>query len=542
MGERWGRGVGLVGIALAAMGCADGGVPRFVDPGPQVAVVAETLQLSIIASDPDGDPLEYDFSSTTLENLRLHAGITVTPSGQALFTWEPRAGDLGDHLIDFSASDGRNEARISVPFEVRSAAGTGTAPVFRKPLGEGIVHDLEVSPCVPPIDIEVYDPDDAEVELSVLPPGIDGGTLEVSPDGLQGRWSWCPSAEQRAAAGIHELVLQADDGENPPTLKPFTIALGRGECPSQAPMVSHSPVDLEQLADVDLVASASDDVGLLAEPVLFWSTEPTDDPLQMQQQSMDLVSGTLQAGSFRARLANPAVPLGPGGSVSLYYRIVVIDEDSCLAGSPPTGTHQITVTNPGGDGGGPCQPCSWDDQCGGSSDLCLQLGVDMVACGRVCSGAADCDAGFVCTAEAVTSIEGATGRQCIPEGGICDVAVCEDDPGEPNDTLQQGLAQPPFEQGLLKDYQLCPHDDDWYRVELESSAHILAQLTGAQPLPDLDLALTTGGGQVLTISEGLEANESIESNCLSPGTYALHVYSLYDEPATYDLSYVLGGC
>lgn len=543
---RWDGALLVASMGLGASACGgDGEAPRFVDPGPQVAVVAEPFLLAVIASDPDGDELDYGFSSPTLPSLREHAGITIAPNGQALFSWEPRADDLGEHLIDFIASDGDLEGRITVPFEVRAALGDGTAPVFRKPLGEGIFHDLSQSPDVPDIEIEVYDPDDAAVELSLQAPFIDDGTLEVFDDGLAGRFRWRPNEEQRAAAGTYELVLQADDGDNPPTLKRFTIVLYRGEfCPAQFPSITHSPVDVETLADPELLANVSDDVGLLAEPVLLWSTEPTEDPLQMERGFMDLVAGNLDNGTFRARPPNPAVPLGPGASATLYYRIAAVDEDGCLTNSPPEGLHQMTVTNPGGDGGGVCQPCSWDDQCGGADDLCVQLGVGTTACGRACSGPGQCDAGYACSDQPAVSVQGASGRQCLPTTGICDVDQCEDDGSEPNDTLQQALSQAPFEQGSLEGRVLCPLDDDWYRIELPTSAKVRALLSNALPVPDLDLMLTSAGGQIVGSSAGPDSAEAIDSECLPAGTYALRVYSIHDDPATYDLSYVLAtsGC
>lgn len=424
-----GRATIVAGAWLAVLGCGDdGGAPRFVDPGPQVAVVAEPMLLSIMASDPDDDDLEYGFSSITLDQLRDDASITVAPGGQALFRWQPRAADQGQHLIDFTASDGRNEARISVPFDVRPS-GEGTAPVFRKPLGEGLVHDLTSSPCVPDLEIEVYDPDDAQLEVTMLSPTVDDGALQMDDDGRTGRLSWCPTSEQRAAAGTYELTLQADDGDNPPTLERFTILLARGEdCPAQPPTLGHAVVDFEQLADLDLYIDASDDIGLVIEPRVAWATEPVP-PEDAIQTASELVSGDLQIGTFRARLPNPAVPLGPGASTPLYYFIVALDEDGCITRSPAEGMHEIVVTNPGGPGAGPCEPCSWDAQCGGPLDLCLQLGVDTVACGRSCSGDAECGTGYQCSPQPATSVEGTQGRQCIPSAGVCADLACDDDHG-----------------------------------------------------------------------------------------------------------------
>jgi len=297
---------------------------------------------------------------------------------------------------------------------------------------------------------------------------------------------------------------------------------------------------VEELADPEIFVSAGDDVGLLAAPIVFWSTEPVEIE-EMEPRFMELVAGDLEQGSFRVRLPNPAVPLGVGASASLYYRISVGDEDSCFVQSPAEGVHEIVVSNPGGEGAALCQPCSWDDQCGTALDLCLQFGVGSAACGRACEGSGDCEAGFLCPTEPLTSVQRQEGRQCIPEAGICEVEDCEDDGSEPNDTLEQALAQPAFAEGLLADRRLCPHDEDWYRVELGASAGIIALVSGPAA-SDLDLALIDDRGLLRAIADGPQADEQLASPCLEPGTYALRVYGSSNGIADYDLSYVLSGC
>jgi hypothetical protein len=226
--DGWRRGLiraGAVALALAA-GCGDpGGAPRIADPGPQVAVVGQELVVLVQAADPDGDALDYAFASLTLPRLDDAAEIAVSPDGRALFTWTPVAGDLGAHVIELVVTDGTYEVSLSMPVEVRGA-GEGSEPVFVEPVGEGFVYDLADGPCVPSVSITVDDPDDAAIELRQLEPILASAELTVAPDGRQGLWDWCPSAAQQAAAGAHELVLAADDGEST-TLKRLSIWLER---------------------------------------------------------------------------------------------------------------------------------------------------------------------------------------------------------------------------------------------------------------------------------------------------------------------------
>lgn len=233
MGGRvtWVRRALALGLA-AASGCEDDGhPPTLADPGPQVAVVGEALVVLVQASDPDGDALEYSFTSPT-PSLVDAATLVVSPDGRAIFSWSPLADDLGQHAVELQVTDGTYETALPFTVEVRGA-GEGSEPIFTEPLAEGLVHDLADDPCVPDLAITVSDPDDTAIELRQEAPLLAGAELSSSPSGLQGLWSWCPTDAQVAAAGVHELVLAADDGTNPPTLLRFSIFLERGgeSCP-----------------------------------------------------------------------------------------------------------------------------------------------------------------------------------------------------------------------------------------------------------------------------------------------------------------------
>ncbi len=531
-------------VAMLGCGCAEpGAAPRIVAIEDQVALVGEPLLLTIIASDPEDEPLSYEFFSATLLELPRDAAIVVTPDGQALFSWTPIAADLGQHLVDFIVSDGEHDTHAVVPFDVRGAVGDTSAPTFRLPLGEGLVHDLAMGPCIDPaVAIEVHDPDDLEISLTA--PGlIDGSTLVVAPDGLTASWRWCPSAEQRAEAGAYELVLAADDGVNPPTLEKFTVFLQRAdaECPTQRPVLEHLPAaePLPILADPEIRVVAHDDIGLLSAPVLYWG----QDPEALEPILLDLVDGDLHHGTFAATVPNPAVPLGEGEAASVFYRLAVGDVDSCWTLDPAQGIHELEVVHPGGPGAGLCQACSWDAQCGESDDLCLAFGVAAMACGRGCQGPADCADGYTCSAVPLTSVQGAMGRQCIPDAGPCMAQPCEPDRFEPNDTFAAALDSPPLPVGLFESLRLCAPDDDWYRIELDAPAQVLALLQGA-PQTDLDLALTDASGAVVVASEGGTSLEELHSGCLAAGTHLLRVHSSYDDVSDYQLSYVTdsGAC
>jgi len=62
-----------------------------------------------------------------------------------------------------------------------------------------------------------------------------------------------------------------------------------------------------------------------------------------------------------------------------------------------------------------CQPCKTDVSCTGSSNLCIDVG-GILSCGRDCSDIA-CPGGYLC--EDVVSVEGKSGKQCVPANGQC---------------------------------------------------------------------------------------------------------------------------
>jgi DNA-binding beta-propeller fold protein YncE len=65
-----------------------------------------------------------------------------------------------------------------------------------------------------------------------------------------------------------------------------------------------------------------------------------------------------------------------------------------------------------------CGACASDKDCGGPADLCVATGAGAPGCAASCGDADDCPEGYTC--EAVTSIDGMTGSQCVPASGSCE--------------------------------------------------------------------------------------------------------------------------
>ncbi|HEY5935584.1 MAG TPA: lamin tail domain-containing protein, partial [Kofleriaceae bacterium] len=206
-------------VVMAFAACDSGSAPE-LQVDDQIAAVGIELVVDLEGTDPDGDALSYGVDG---DIELVGATITRSPRGVGVFRWTPIATDVGEHVFDFTASDGSNTTTVSVNVDVRSAIGA--VPIFREPLGAGTVLDLIVSPCVT-LAIVIEDQDTPQVTLAQEEPVIEGGMLFQS-DGTTGTWEWCPTPAQ-AAAERHTLVLSADDGENPKTIKNYILVVRDG--------------------------------------------------------------------------------------------------------------------------------------------------------------------------------------------------------------------------------------------------------------------------------------------------------------------------
>jgi len=69
----------------------------------QVVNEGELLELTITATDPDGDPI-----TLTMENLPNGASFTDNGDGTGKFSWTPDFGDAGTYTPEITADDGVN--------------------------------------------------------------------------------------------------------------------------------------------------------------------------------------------------------------------------------------------------------------------------------------------------------------------------------------------------------------------------------------------------------------------------------------------------
>jgi hypothetical protein len=549
------RSLGLLILAgssclATTVACGPDRAPALSGLSDQVAQVGTELTIDLAGSDPDGDRLSYGVHAADLADLAGRAIITQSPSGAGLFRWTPLAADLGRHAFDFTVSDDAHTTTLTINIDVRSAIGAASAPVFRQPLGSGTTIDLAHQMCID-LDIVVDDEDSATVQITQDEPVIEGAELRPgaqdeaeaeAEDRLSATWHWCPTREQMSEPR-RTLVLAADDGDNPRTIKNYLVVLRDGaatSCPGTGPVIAHTPHDVSSIVDLTIEATISDDRGIKDAPLLYVSMTPpamspgpsgaSVDLSRMTQLTMLPSSGDARTSVYAADVANPVAGMPAGTQQALYYVLAAADDDD------PTGScdhvtvspvYTMTVTSTGTADLAMCAACTSSAQCG-DGDECVRMGANGASfCLQACG--AGCPAGTTCSSSSLTSIDGLVAPQCVPRSGTCEAEVpaCADDGWEVNDSRSHASHNPaltPDLYGLVS----CPSatsadraNDDWFRIELPGDTRVDLQLAGGAAT-DLDLHLYHANGTVVTASTSADPDEEV-SACLPAGTYYVKV-------------------
>jgi hypothetical protein len=538
---------GVTYLATAVACGPSGRAPQLSRLADQVAQVGTELTINLDGTDPDGDRLSYGFHAADTGDLSGHADITESPSGTGVFRWTPLGGDVGPHAFDFTVSDGNYTTTVTIHIDVRSAIGAATAPVFRQPLGSGTTIDLASQPCVD-LDLMIDDEDSATVKISQDEPLIDGAELRAG-DGHTATWHWCPTREQQAEAR-YTLVLGADDGDNPRTVKNYLVVLRGGSgtsCPGTAPVISHTARDVSSILDLTFDATITDDKGLKDAPLLYVSMTPPATPpdlSHMTQLTMAPVSGDRTSGVYRVSAPNPVAQRPSGTRQTLYYVVVAADDDDALGSCDHVTTspvYTMAVTSTGTANLPMCAACTSDAQCG-TGDECVRMGATGASyCLQACG--AGCPSGSTCSTAPVASVDGKAALQCVPQSGSCELSTttCADDTWEVNDTRSDASHNPALTPDLY-DLVSCPSttsttraNDDWYKLVVASDQRVDLQLAGG-PETDLDLHLYHSDGTVVTASTSFDPDEEI-STCLPAATYYVKVNGYGSARNAYLLSY-----
>jgi Bacterial pre-peptidase C-terminal domain len=539
--------IGVTCLVATAVACGPSSAPAIEGLTDQVAQVGTELVISVAGTDPEGDHLVYGFHAVDLPDVAEAAALTESPSGLGVFRWTPLGTDVGRHPFDFTVSDGTHMTTVTINIDVRSSIGATTAPVFRTPGDTGTTIDLATQTCLD-LEIAVDDQDTPTLRLSQGEPIIEGAELTVS-GGHTATWHWCPSRAQQAEAR-YTLELAADDGDNPRTTKEYLIVLRGGDgtsCPGTPPAITHTPKDAQSILGLAIAATITDDKGIKDAPLLYVADVQPPTPIdlaRMTQVPMTLTSGDAKNGVYTGTATNPVAQLPAGTKQTLYYVFVANDDDDTTGTcdhSTVSQVYSMAVTSTGTADQPICVACTGDAQCG-AGDECVRMGAaGATFCLQACG--AGCPTGYSCSTTKLTSVDGASAFQCVPDSGSCAMPTqtCADDTWEVNDSRSDASHNPVMTPDTY-DLISCPSttsttraNDDYYKIVVPSDQRIDLQLAGG-PETDLDLHLYHSDGTVVTASTSLEPNEQINT-CLTAGTYYIKVNGFGSARNEYLFSY-----
>ena len=137
-----------------------------------------------------------------------------------------------------------------------------------------------------------------------------------------------------------------------------------------------------------------------------------------------------------------------------------------------------------------------------------------------CTSDADCPSDYTCSTEPVTSVNGASARQCVPSSSDCsdpDGTVCIDDVREDNDNTAQAISKNYLGKGT-HELISCPSstgtgdDEDWFRIYLSIETQVDVTIDGGD-VSDLDLALySQATGSAVDSSSSFSSQEAVGSS------------------------------
>jgi len=299
----------LVMAVVVLAGCAAGTPPELQGLTDQTAAVGRELVLELAGTDADGDNLKYSFGADI--DIASRATVTQTPAGTGVFRWTPIAADVGVHAFDFTASDGDFDTTVTITIDVR--AGIGAAPVFREPLGTGRIVELDKSGCTT-LAIAVDDEDTVDVDITQADPIIEGAEL-IQIDRRTASWQWCPTPAQIEQSRF-TLVLSADDGDNPPTIKNYVLVLRDGTASQHLVIneVDYDMVGSDATEFVEIYNPSASSVSLAGIQVVLvnGSTSVVYDTIDLSGAGTLASHGFLVVGGSAVTIAAGGKKLDPG--------------------------------------------------------------------------------------------------------------------------------------------------------------------------------------------------------------------------------------
>lgn len=571
----------MMALLTACPDSPEDNTPPELSPLPaEVRVrVGETVDLTVTATDPDGDDI------TLTLNQAPDGAEFISPGGLGRFHWSPIVSDAAGggqaHEVVFVATDSRggtDSARVTIEVEASDGAPrfvTGGQTVLD--LGQTDTLELEIA---------VKDDDSARVslELTEAPKG-----MELRPTGDKSSLLvWKPSDEQIQTKPVWGAVLVADDGTSGPVTQELSVILisktgcdERAGCGCQVPRILHDELPEQRgVEDYHVLATIKDDESSIQRATLFWTDGDPEDRANFNAVPMTSESGS----DWVAPIPNPL--LERGDSRQLFYFICAQDDDDSrgtecdnLACEPMETSWSFTAYAPGDEG------CADDRSepnnspeaasflredtviegltiCPGDEDwFSLELeedeAVDVLMAHTATNGNLDIevygsdratllsDSTSDNNDEIVTVDTGIPGKyyfRIFGEPNSYDILYeirarsvdgCTDE-FEPNEGLAEAT---PLEPGDYPGLQLCEDDADTFAVFLEPGDVLRAAVRFSHEEGDLDLFLLDPEGQAL-LARSISSTDDEEfsfDEVAQEGDYLVQVLGYLGDSAAYDL-------
>jgi hypothetical protein len=208
----------------------DNKAPSISSTPIKTALVGTQYQYKVVASDADGDKLNYELISGP-------DGMIIDPVA-GLIVWTPTAAQVGDQIVTLRVSDGT--AAVTQTYNV--VVTKSLPPVNNKPVIVQISDkNIKVSEeFVYPVEASDTDKEDVlSFMLEHQPTG-----MTISPQGLI---SWTPSKDQ---LGAHMITVRVSDGKENATVQ-FKITVEKKTTPR-----THNGLDTAMLGIIAAVVMA----------------------------------------------------------------------------------------------------------------------------------------------------------------------------------------------------------------------------------------------------------------------------------------------
>jgi hypothetical protein len=565
--------LGLLVVLLSAAACSNK-PPKLSPLGNRTVTVNQTVEFDVVASDADGDDLEFRVIG------RPPAATFDVLGRSAKFSWTPLITDARPEpfQISFYVGDkngGTDSQTIVITVVESSVPGEGT-PAFLDPFNYQL--DLNQTDTLT-FKVQVRDDNSSNVTLRAIR-SVQGAEFAQSGP-KEATFTWKPTAEDAAARAVWVLTVGAKDETHEEVVQDFTILIRRKEgadpnCPGQGPRVVHAALGEQRASgDYEVVATVTDTESRVARVDLYYVVVDSDEEVPEQFDSKQMIAAE-GSNDFKTTIPNPA--LTGDATKTVYYYVSAMDDDdangtNCDRTSylPASRDSRFSFVAYAPGNTTTCQ----DDAENNNTKLTAMPLMDETLSGRkICPGKEDwysialaAGEGFYALVSSVFANGNIDAELYGPSSGvpvmrgvttldtetieIAPVAQpatyylrvygagatikntyeinwekrssCAADSQEPNETSAVAkVVSLPFNNANMS---ICANDKDYLAFDVPSGKNLKIEATFNAADADIDLELRNSSGQFAGSATGSTGVEKIEKSNVTAGRYKLKVYS-----------------